>query len=449
MKIAFIYSFEQSAWKSCQTITQNLINTYRLIYPEKSLLHFDYNDDQTKFQKLELAQKLVESAPDKLVIVDHKPHLESLLKVFELVQKTKKRPEIVFHIFGDFTLYGNQWLKLEPLLKKYKVKFICASDKQQRLVEKFLSRKETSKLPFPVDEKSFYFSEQIRRKKRIELGLKDEIVLVYTGRLSLQKRVSELSLDFLKFIKESPHNCVLYLAGEFDDLGSPFTGIYFRNGEFYQRYLRILNAVPEKLRERVRLLGHQDQAQLLELYNAADIFISLSTHNDEDYGMSPAEALCTGLPAILSDWAGYSSFKLKGSASCSLIPVEIVKNLNQVQYNKAEFFSCLEKNIQQLAEHRSARKEYAKVYANEFSIRGNSSRLKRILEQPLKSFSGFSKLMKELANAFKEAGPPFIVTKTKTVTKLDLTQTNITMTTTKKTEFKPLYLKIYESYLSK
>jgi glycosyltransferase involved in cell wall biosynthesis len=51
--------------------------------------------------------------------------------------------------------------------------------------------------------------------------------------------------------------------------------------------------------DRVRLLGHQSRADLLELYRAADVFASLSRH--ESFGLAVLEAAVAGLPVVASD----------------------------------------------------------------------------------------------------------------------------------------------------
>jgi hypothetical protein len=40
-------------------------------------------------------------------------------------------------------------------------------------------------------------------------------------------------------------------------------------------------------------------------YSAADIFVSLSDTLQENFGLTPVEAMASGLPVVVSDWAGY------------------------------------------------------------------------------------------------------------------------------------------------
>jgi hypothetical protein len=56
-----------------------------------------------------------------------------------------------------------------------------------------------------------------------------------------------------------------------------------------------------------RLYIHVDYppAQQPLYYQAADLFVSLSDTLQENFGLTPVEAMACGLPVIVSDWAGY------------------------------------------------------------------------------------------------------------------------------------------------
>ncbi len=410
MKISLVYSSKKSSWKSCQVISTNLLEMYNQAYPRCYTSH-NLSDKMSDFEVLNLAKDVFKDEPTHVSFIDHKPHPHVLLKYLDyLYSQNPKiiRPEIIFHVFGDFTLFGKDWKKCEPYLKNFKVKLIAASDRQKDLISKFMKKSKTGiyKCPFPVDHNSFYFSEEMRKKKRKELGLDDKVAMyIYTGRMSLQKNILDLVLGFSHFSKTANMDACLYLAGEFDDLGNPFTGAYFRNGEFYQYYIKMFNDLDEKAKSRVKFIGNLNQEELLDFYNAADCFISLSVHNDEDYGMSPAEAMCTGLPAILTDWAGYASFDLNGENACALIPTEIDRY--NISFNRKELLKKMMTTSIRLSEHRKNRNVLSKKNINAFSVEGNVLNLKGILEDEVTKFSGFSANMDELALVFSKNQAPF------------------------------------------
>jgi glycosyltransferase involved in cell wall biosynthesis len=190
-KIACLFSFKMSSWVSCQKIVFNLHKAYEL-NPKVSLTNFNYTMNQTYEEIVQTAKSLVALKPDVIVILDHKPHPLPILQVVKNeLSKKKFKPKFIFHIFGDFTLYYPDWDKLSKILVDFEVEFIVASERQKRLIDKFLLPPlEASVCPFPVDEKEFYYEPQLRNVQRTEWGLKDDdLVFVFTGRLSRQKRI--------------------------------------------------------------------------------------------------------------------------------------------------------------------------------------------------------------------------------------------------------------------
>ena len=454
MKVAFFYSFEQSSWKSCQTITKNLKATYDLFISESNQRSFDYNEKSSSFDLLNSVNAVIDFAPNYIIILDHKPHpykiIDLLHKNYE-ERKIKKLPEIIIHIFGDFTLYSEQWKKAEEALKNFSVKFITASDSQKDLVGKFLKNKKSGlyKCPFPVDTDDFYFDQALRNIYRKKMELTDnQTLFVYTGRMSLQKKVLDLMVDFSTYLKTSNADAYLYLAGEFDDLGNPFAGIYSKEGLFYLNFRSLYEKLDANAKNRIRYVGNLTTNELKALYSSADVFISLSVHNDEDYGMSPAEAQCTGLPCILTEWAGYRSFKREKDNQCYLIKTIIEDN--KITYNRSQLlksFFIVKKN--ELL-NRQNRLELQKINAEYLSIKSNKVVLNEILkDKPLK-FLGFSPLLDMLTSAFK-MHPPFITTTATTITVSNSSPkvSNPRVTTKLEHSYSDLYKKIYDSYISK
>lgn len=412
MKIAFLYSFEKSDWKSCEVITANLIKTYSFVFDKKDTSHFSYDSSMGDYEKLKLAEKIFEYNPTHIIIVDHKPHP---LKIFKFLDhfysqnKIKERAEYIIHVFGDFTLNAKDWQDSEDYLKKHSVKFVCASDRQKDLVSKFFKdkKKEVFKCPFPVDTDSFYFSPEIRKNVRSELGIKEnEIIFLYTGRMSLQKKIFELTFDFAQFLKITNADAYLYFAGAYDDIGNPYIGAESRPGEFCQRHLLLLAGLDENVRSRIRYVGNLSATELLKYYNMADCYISLSAHNDEDFGMSPAEAICTGLPTILSDWAGYASFDLDGKNSCVLVPMKI-ESKTGVSYNSKFLIKQLILKLNTFKDDRNNRESLMKLNSNAFSIKANIKTVTNILKSDSQKFSGFSELMERFSLAFENERSPF------------------------------------------
>jgi len=129
-----------------------------------------------------------------------------------------------------------------------------------------------------------------------------------------------LVLEALRFAKTSLRPLKLALAGEMDDISPPLVGTRRKDGETRREWNEFVSDLSPEDRRRIQHLGNlKSSADLRGLYNAADLFCSLSLYHDEDFGMSPAEALCSGTACVLTAWGGFSGFKKLGS---QLVPVK-------------------------------------------------------------------------------------------------------------------------------
>ncbi|WOF22263.1 glycosyltransferase [Microbacterium betulae] len=110
-----------------------------------------------------------------------------------------------------------------------------------------------------------------------------ELHLLSVGRIAEKKRV-DLMIDALAVCRERGADASLCLAGT----GDP-------------RLVRRLEQLAERrgVREHVRFLGHVGPAGKRELYRESHVFLAPS--DDENFGISLAESLCHGLPAVTSD----------------------------------------------------------------------------------------------------------------------------------------------------
>ena len=346
-----------------------------------------------------LASEIIDYSPDSMVHIDHRPHIDELLKAIEKKAKWSiwERPTLYIHVYGDFTLYFNNWCQIEKILKKYKVVFICASDKQVSLVKSLLHKADNYvvKCPFPVNEKDFYYSEKIRESSRNKLQLKEnQLGFVYTGRISYQKNILALIKSFSFFLNNTNINSKLYLAGQFDDIYQPFLGKHFKENEFFYYFNLLLDELPIQNRNKIVFLGHLNPDELKELYNGCDYYISLSVHNDEDYGMSPAEALCCGLPCILTDWGGFSSFaKMDKDNCCQLIPVKINNEVINYQENYLikTMIQCASRPINKRKRH-----QLSKHFLKCISTVNIARTIKAIHNRNITIFKGVSELMEAL-----------------------------------------------------
>lgn len=404
MRIAIVLSKILSNWTSCQVITPNLLKLYHDTFPDDVIHEFDYSNSTNQYEYFHLIEGLKSFRPDKIIFLDHQPHPKRILN--DLDEDLDYRPKIYIHLYGDFSLFTDDWISLEGILKLYPVKLIAASDKQVNFVNQFVNSDtvEVEKLCFPVDENKFYYDPEIRKSAIEELNIQGTKSYLYTGRLSSQKNIIQLCKVFAKFLTVSNSNSHLYIAGEFDDLGQPFFGNHYPIGLNYHKFISYINSLSEKHKERIHFVGNLPQKELLKYYHACDVFLSISLHHDEDYGMSPAEAMVCGMPMILSDWGGYSSFAT----------TDYVKTLaieSEKSYYKVSSKSLLKAilNFQTMSFNNESRTLQSEQAKKQLTINGNIQVLKSIHEKDIQNFPGWNKKFTIFSSCFQlSPQTPFI-----------------------------------------
>lgn len=405
--IAVVHFSDQSIWGSCQTINRNLVKCYELAFGDRCQFFQMRRTFLGNFPEVAaLAEKIYLAKPERIVFIDDPhPHPRRLIEIL----RTKfgaDLPPICFHLYGDFLLVAPEWVKLQPALIGARCLFVGASPRHIEMVKPLIENSEDSMVlaPFPVDESAFRCDPVLREEVRKRYGLnKEDRLIVYTGRLTYQKNVLRLIREFQSYLWRSPKRVFLFFAGGLDHLGGAYEVSLPHPGQFYSDLTQLLSATPELWRDRIRYLGALNASALNELYNASDLFASLSTYQDEDFGMSPAEALLCGNRALLSDWGGYTGFQGKTQE------VEFV----QVRIDESGLFMRseeIQKGFDRAMKHLDlddlskleTRKSRSHAFSQRFSLRAVTSRLQEIHRQEYPHFWGFSSLMPELASRVRD-----------------------------------------------
>lgn len=405
-KVACIFSFKMSSWVSCQKIVFNLHKSYQL-NSDLKLLNFNYSVDQNSLEILKTAQAIEAARPDTIIILDHKPHP---LGLFQLLQNYLKenKPRIIFHVFGDFTLYYAHWDKLGKMLKGLQVDFVVASHRQKHLLDKFLPENNPAFVcPFPVDKHEFNFNPSLRKLQRKEWGLTDkDYAFVFAGRLSRQKRTHTLLKAFHEFLERtSSQNAHLYLYGATDHVGDQFVGKWEMEGEYFRKIFRLYRSLPESTQRKIHFMGSVPNVELKAVYQGADMLVNLSVHNDEDYGMSVAEAQCSGLPAIITDWGGLASFYNEDHPEyVKLVPVKIGQASKVIHYPSVvdALVECFERNKSE------KRNQIAESALNRFGVEACYDIITNICNNKPHEFNEFSPFFKKVVRKFLFTSTPYI-----------------------------------------
>lgn len=135
-------------------------------------------------------------------------------------------------------------------------------------------------IPNAFEVEKFTWSEELRQRKREELGiLADQVAIIDVARLSEQKNHMFL-LDVFKEISKNNAKAHLYLVG---------------SGECEKKIREAI--VAHQLQDKVHMLGNR--SDVAKLYQAADLFLFPSKY--EGFGTVLIEAQVTALPVLASD----------------------------------------------------------------------------------------------------------------------------------------------------
>jgi glycosyltransferase involved in cell wall biosynthesis len=104
-------------------------------------------------------------------------------------------------------------------------------------------------------------------------------------------------------------------------------------GNIYPAYESLVKNAPPN----VRFLGPVSETELIDLYARADGF--LATAIDEDFGLTPVEAMASGKPVVATKEGGYLETVLDGYTGYLVAPcaTEIIAAIEQISADPALF----------------------------------------------------------------------------------------------------------------
>jgi glycosyltransferase involved in cell wall biosynthesis len=188
---------------------------------------------------------------------------------------------------------------------------VCTCTADAVLCTKFFPNATVAMVPFAVDETLFSEADPtLRTATRASLGIgPDEPVLLYAGRLSLEKNVHTLLKTFRVVLSALPAARLVIAGAEanrpFGELGTFCLGM--------ERMLKRFCAEVGLDSERVLFLGQQTAKDLHLVYGAADVLVNLTLNHDENFGYAQVEAMACGVPVVGSTWGGLKDTVIDGA----------------------------------------------------------------------------------------------------------------------------------------
>ncbi len=224
------------------------------------------------------------------------------------------------------TMHGISYAFLIPLLATSLLhgvtegdKLICSSNAQRRALLHLLSyasqalqqkmepekwEQITALIPLGVDPDRFLPMDKRTARQQWQLPLEGPIIL-YLGRLIITKTDFLPLFRAFREIRKAFPSCWLVLAGQEHPPGLSQQLIRYADELGVKDYIIMLPSVPESAKP--------------SLYNAADVFVSLSHTPEESFGIALLEAMACGLPVVATDWDGYREIIVDGETGC-LVP---------------------------------------------------------------------------------------------------------------------------------
>ncbi len=149
-------------------------------------------------------------------------------------------------------------------------------------------------IPLGIHAKDFAFSVEQKSDARSALHLNhDTLVVLFMGRLSFHAKAHPLAMyQALELAARSTGKEVLLI-----ECG------WHANDSIAKSYADAARLACPSVRV-VTLDGRKSEERLIA-WASADVFCSLSDNIQETFGITPIEAMATGIPVVVSDWDGY------------------------------------------------------------------------------------------------------------------------------------------------
>lgn len=292
MKVGFITHHTFSAQDSLNTIFGGVLEVLRRLGHEVIFYSPEFVV-ASRERKRGLVKELLLGSDVVLGAID-----DMVLQVRESIGRNV--PYVCF-LNGSMSRGAPNLITVHHLLKTTDVLVgNCTGDVE--ITNKFFTNAVTRLLPFTFDE-AFYrpFDEESRLALRAKLGFgAEEKILLYSGRLTLEKNVHTLLRVFSVLRSLVPESRLVIVGTECNDPFPEFGIFTIGIGRTLERTAARLG-IPE---DRVSFLGRRSLEDLVGLYNIADVLVNMTLHHDENFGLSQIEAMGCGTPVVGTNWGG-------------------------------------------------------------------------------------------------------------------------------------------------
>lgn len=162
-------------------------------------------------------------------------------------------------------------------------------------------------LPFGIDTSRFSPASSEEKKylrRHLNIGESD-LVLLYVGRINLEKNIYSLLLCVEELKKRGHGNVRLVLCGDFFD--DPFIHFKVFPRQFEHQ---VLKWIKERGLDETVII--REWADPVDYYKLADVFVNLTLNHDENFGLAQVEAMSCSLPVVCTAWGGLKDTVVDG-----------------------------------------------------------------------------------------------------------------------------------------
>jgi len=290
-KVAIIQTKQNFKWLSMQEIIPNLTSCWEKACLELSFESKVINVDDLNFK--DLTKYILLS--DVIVFTAFNESIAKLMRAIRVNLGIDAK--FIFHLHG-LTTIGLWPLEKFGVLNLFKSsdEFIGTCQGDLNCMRHVSPNAKITLIPYP------YFPLNSSRENEA-----DQIVFAYVGRLSDQKNITiiieayHLLLTQFKNLKTPP----LLIYGKEDYLGSPNMGL--ESEPVLSKCENLIESLG--LEKKVIFKGFVPREDLYKEIGPHHIFVSASTHSDENFGMALMHSLAQGGAAVVSAWGGHKVFK--------------------------------------------------------------------------------------------------------------------------------------------
>lgn len=312
-KIIIVKKIDDRYWKSCDEIEQAYDEVIDQLRRQVSV-ELIHTSSELFNQSVDKIKSSIDTEMDNFIYflshnLNFNPYLHKL-------SKYKADVTLLIPVYGDMTIQINRWAQAHHTLRGWKTYLLVSSSASKGQIEKFIQNRALLNIVHPpVSDR--YFNQNIISEKN---------TFLYAGRISYGKNILQMMNTFIKASQVNP-SISLSICGDFDSIGFRFTKYRFSREYIKKEFFKLIDASKGK----IRYLGFIPMDQMPALYAKHQYFVSMSTYQDEDYGLAVAQSICSSCYPIVSAWGGYRDF----------IPATLV----DVKYTKNHSFGFDEKSL--------------------------------------------------------------------------------------------------------